>query len=259
MLLGRWVVTGSRQNLSLGSDPTAPASPPTVVETRFPAGLRAGTGPVSWKGWEVGDPAAIQKSKLYLSFWVKINGTDYENEPVGTKFGFIGYGIRPGGPDNSLYFVLKGVGRRVAKPRFQIRAAQQQGTERSLVQNADGRPLMTVGEWHQWEALLELNDMGAANGVLRVWIDRTLVIDYRNVVYIKPDRPFGFYMWKWNPTWGGRGPEPRSRDDFVFIDQVYMSGVPFANAPVPKDRAPGGGNKTGNLEHERPDTGSNDN
>jgi hypothetical protein len=85
---------------------------------------------------------------------------------------------------------------------------------------------MTTGEWHRWEVVMEVNTMGRADGVFRMWIDGTPIMDYHNVTYIVPGKPNRFFQWTWNPTWGGLN-ATKSRDDFIDIDHVYMSGVPF--------------------------------
>ncbi len=49
--MGTWYAFPHRNpNLTIVSDPTAPASPPSVCQNRFPAGLQGGRGPVDWAG-----------------------------------------------------------------------------------------------------------------------------------------------------------------------------------------------------------------
>ena len=84
---------------------------------------------------------------------------------------------------------------------------------------------MSVGSWHQWEMTFELNTLGQANGKFRMWIDGIEVLNYSDVVYIVGSNTAEFYGYKWNPTWGGTG-GTKTRDDFILIDHVYISGVP---------------------------------
>jgi hypothetical protein len=111
----------------------------------------------------------------------------------------------------------------------------QGGFNRNLKQNVDQAALMTCGEWHQWEIVLELNTLGSANGVFKWWIDGRQVMDHRNVTYVFGKNTNGFWNWKWNPTWGGTKGE-RTRDDYMFIDHVYMSGVPYDGPKVVGNR-----------------------
>ncbi len=225
---GEWYAFPKRsERLTLGQDSGAPASPPCVVRTIFPAGLRGGRGPVHFGGWEKLDGPAAEKSKVYLSLWIKIEGNSFENHGVGTKMGFIAYGRPTGGSRNQGTFMLSG---RNARPtvadRWLVQFNQQFPVNRNIRQNVGRRPLMTVGVWHQWEAVFELNRLGQDDGVLRFWIDGQLVMDYRNVRYIVPGDTVGFNLWIWNPTWGGMG-GVRSRIDVIVIDHVYLSGVRY--------------------------------
>jgi len=231
------------QNFKVIEDPTAPASPPIVIQTRFPANFEAGRGPVSWGGWDKGGSETGQKSKFYLSLWIKISGNDYENQAVGTKMGMIASAWNPlkGAGTQGILF-LNGTGKQRVAPAFKVEFHQEFNAamnppyhNRHLEQNADRRSLMTCGTWHQWEVVMELNTPGTANGVFRWWIDGTKVIDHSDMTYLFGKNLTGFWQWKWNPTWGGtKG--VRTKEDLVLIDHVYMSGVPY-NSPNPPSKA----------------------
>jgi hypothetical protein len=207
-------------------DTAAPESPPNVIQTKFKQGLNAGSAPVNMGGWDAaGSGAAGQKSKMYLSVWVKIVGPDYENQLVGTKLGFVGYAEASNSAANQGYWLLAGNGATSIQNSFQMSFFQQNNVTRRMNQNASTARLMTAGVWHQWEVVLELNTLGQANGVFKMWVDGTLIMNYSDVVYITTGETNRFFSWKWNPTWGGIG-GVRSRSDQINIDHVYMSGVP---------------------------------
>jgi hypothetical protein len=84
---------------------------------------------------------------------------------------------------------------------------------------------MTVASGITGRAVLEVNTLGQANGIFRWWIDGNLVLDYSDMVYIFSGNTSRFFSWKWNPTWGGTLGR-RTRDDFMAIDHVYLSGMP---------------------------------
>jgi hypothetical protein len=95
----------------INPDTSAPESPPNTMRSRFANGLSAGLGPVNFGGWDVAGVAqAGQKSKLYLSMWIKIEGQDYENQAFGTKMGFIGVGVPTSSAGTNVYFLLAGLG-----------------------------------------------------------------------------------------------------------------------------------------------------
>jgi hypothetical protein len=209
----------------INPDTTAPESPPNTIRTRFPQGLNGGSAPVNMGGWDVaGSGPAGQKSEVYISLWVKVLGPDYENHPVGTKMGFIAYGESPTLAQNQGVFRLKGSGGQSIMPSYRLEFHQQNHVARVLTQNGTQMP-MTMGSWHHWEAYLKLNTLGQANGIFKWWMDGNLAFDYSDVVYINTGNTNKFHGWKWNPTWGGTG-NVRTRDDFIALDHVYISGVP---------------------------------
>ncbi len=226
-----WARRQGKANLTFVEDPTAAASPPTVVRTRFPSGLKAGSGPVSFWGWDRARGRQGQKRALYLAMWIMIEGEDYFQNNNGTKMGFFGYGRdSEHSAANEGIIILNGGGKdHFTAGAFGLHFFQGGHIRpvRVLSQNKDERKLMTCGVWHQWEMVLELNDLGVANGTLRMWVDGTEIMNYGNVVYVTRENQNGFYGWKWNPTWGG-GKGPRTREDFMRIDHVYMSGIPYS-------------------------------
>ena len=212
-------------------DAAAPQSPPNVFQGKWPNGLPSGYTSIKFEGWDDasgGSNYGTEMSQVYLSMWIKLVGTDYENEPRGTKLGFFSYGESKAGAGNQGILFLKGTGAQTTASAWSLQFSQQDsasgGVDRD--QNVDTRQLMTSGEWHHWEIVLALNDPGTANGVFRWWIDGTMILDYANVVYRDAQRPLGFYCWKFWPYWGGFNPtDSKTRDDFVQIDHVYLSGI----------------------------------
>jgi len=229
-VLGSWYAyPQGNLNLTLRQDATAPQSPDSIISTRFYTGQPAGVGPVNWGGWDV---ANTQYRKLYFSLWIKILGPDYENQATGTKVGFIAVGRDPGGGQNELFFLLFNNTAQQGIFSSFLMELRQQGIPqpngqigRNLNQNVNRTMLMTAGVWHRWEAVFELNTMGQANGIFKMWIDGTQTHNYTNVTYITPTTPNGFNFFKWNPTWGGSG-GTRTRTDYMYIDHVYISGTP---------------------------------
>ena len=71
--------------------------------------------------------------------------------------------------------------------------------------------------------VLEANTIGISDGKIKMWIDGILVASYTDVFFRDAARPLGFYLWKWNPTWGGTG-GVKTQDDYIYLDHVYFSG-----------------------------------
>ncbi len=232
-VLGSWYAypPGGGNNLSIGVDPTAPQSPDSIIRTRYYVGMPGGVGPVDWGGWDAAGLTAGQKTKVYFSMWVKIEGPDFENQSSGTKAGFLAVG-RSGKGENELFFWLdNGTGAQAIQSNFQVLFKQQGIPQpngqitRNMGQNVSRQHLMTCGIWHHWETVMELNAIGQSNGIFKMWIDGVMTHNYSDVTYVTPSTPAGFHLFKWNPTWGGSG-GTRTRVDFIDIDHVYFSGVP---------------------------------
>ncbi len=228
-LIGQWYGPGpGTLNLSVVfPDLTAPESPPNVHRTRFPTGLKGGTGPTDWGGWDSQGLTAT-KSKIYFSMWLMIEGADYEQNNNGTKMGYFGFGRAVNSSaGNEGIIIMSGMGSQhyIASSFDFHYAVGGHLPAQSFNQNVDRRKLMTVGVWHQIEMVNVENTLGQANGILQMWIDGIQILNYTNMTYITSGNTAGFWSWRWNPTWGG-GLGPKTRDDYMRMDHVYISGVP---------------------------------
>ncbi len=204
-------------------DLTAPESQPNVLRTVYPTGFVAGRGPVYVEGWD--GTLSAQKSKLYVSVWIKIADSVFEAAPAVTKLGFIGYGQASSiGVNQGFFYIPNGLPPTIAS-RFKLGFIQQNHVSRGIPQNVNATALMTCNVWHQWEAVLELNTLGQANGILKMWIDGIKILDYSDMVYITNGNTNKFTRYTWNPTWGGLG-ATKTRTDKIDLDHVYLSGVP---------------------------------
>ena len=84
-----------------------------------------------------------------------------------------------------------------------VNVIQQAYMERKIPQNVDLEPVLTFGVWHRYEYLMVLNDIGKANGRLRMWMDGKLIMDYGDIEYRTAAYPSGFFGRRWDPIWGG--------------------------------------------------------
>lgn len=214
-------------DVTIQSANNAPRSPNSVIQTRFNTGLPGGSAPVDLGGWDATGLPAGEKSKVYLSIWLRIVGNDFENHPTGSKMGFIAYGRSVASGQNEGFFSLLGNGSQTPASSFRIQFNQQGPTLRVLPGNTGANATFTVGTWHHWEAVWELNSgPGVADGIFRWWQDGILIASYSDIVYLTQGNTVGFNLWKWNPTWGGQNGPVRTRPDYIQIDDVYLSGSP---------------------------------
>ena len=222
---GLWWQLGSGEpNDSVVQTGLTPQSPPWVMQTRFPAGLQSGSAPTAYGGWDRGE-GGTQLTKMYVSVWIRMLGTDFENQIVGTKIAFIGFGRDASTALNDGCLFIPGDGVQGVHSSFNLDFREQNNVARVLAQNRDTSKVFTIGQWHHFELALELNTLGAADGRLRWWVDNQLILDYSDVVYILPGATGGFQGFKIDPVWGGLG-GVRTRDDFMQVDHIYISGLP---------------------------------
>jgi len=214
--------------LTTGTDATAPHSPNTLVRGTWPAGMSAGTEPFSWSlgTWP-------EQKQLYMCFDLRLNansGGGFELENALDKFlGFVGGAEDPNtGAQNSFILGLPGqtTGTNTNPTNFRVAVFQQNGINaRYETLNGGSAPrLLTVGAWHKVEFLLQMNDVGVANGRVRIWVDDTPEVDVQNLTMRTSAIPHGFYSWKWRPTFGGRN-GAKLYTDTLDIDHGYISGI----------------------------------
>ena len=229
--LSDWRIS-SWGDISLRSDPTAPVPGTSVLDTRYPAGLPSGQAPVTMRAWAGGGGNGLtgpRYHRIYVSMWVKLSGTDFENQAVGTKLWYLGYGNN--NADNDAFLMLHGTGAtsRMSAMRVYTYISgtdDLDGPSHAHGQNLVNQALITAGRWHRIEVYMDQGTVDRANGVLRVWIDGTKVSEYTNVKYLDHRHGFtqGFFMWQWTPVWGGVG-GVRDREDHILLDQVHIAGA----------------------------------
>ncbi len=231
-LAGAWYAypQGDPDLLVVTPDLSAPQSPPNVFSVRFKLGLPGGAGPVNFGGWDVGTSAQGQRRAAYLSMWIKIVGADFENQSFGTKLGFLEYGPQASNQISQGIWLLKNNnGVQEVESNWKMTFYEEflgvpGQVNRILQQNKTPLAVMTAGTWHHWETVVVKNTVGQADGVFNWWIDGTQIIGHNDVVWVTSVDTTGFLSFKFNPTWGGSG-GARTRDDFLAIDHIYLSGI----------------------------------
>lgn len=223
-IVGCWWAYGS--GLSVRSDATAPSGG-DVLELTYPAGMQPGSGHGMFGGWAQA-PAPLEYREVYESGWFKIPSADFETQMVGVKlWGYWGVGS-PSISDNpvQLYMILQG-NEAVTAPMssWKIWFAQQNGISWRAEQNVNTGKLVRANTWHHYELAMKVNDIGASNGVMKVWIDGVQALSYQNILFRDSANPTGFFGRKWDPIWGGSGGAAKSRTDHLWVNSVYISGL----------------------------------
>ena len=192
--------------LSIVQDPSAPLSPPGVIQALFPQGSPGGRGPFRLNR-RFGRPY----SEFYLCMSTKLDSRFTNNGNSGTKFGFILTPYKTVGPYINL------------TPRMGINMESRKG---QLNRNMFGSFSIQRerGVWHRIELIVTGNQQGLSNGTVQMWADDRLVLNLRDVKFFYPDQEPAFEGITWNPTYGG-GRNPVPYDMYQWIDHWYMSGI----------------------------------
>ena len=222
---------------SLQADGSAPVSPTSVFQVEWPAGMHDGYGTLSWDGWNTNDVnTSTRLSQVYLTFWAKVPTPDYENQSTGTKLFYVEYGNTY--QNNEGFLMIDnnyGQGRTI-KPSWNLRMYFSQADDRTgvgdsglgLYQNVDGTRYFTCNAWHQVEMYLKANTVDQHDGIFRMWIDGHLVTEVLDQKYLDSRYGFtqGFFMLHMDPVWGGSIGDVKTRNDFIWYDHFYISGIP---------------------------------
>ncbi|HEX7937708.1 MAG TPA: hypothetical protein VF483_01880, partial [Gemmatimonadaceae bacterium] len=190
-------------------DSTSPATPGSVWQVRYPAGFGAGSAPATLT-YSLGGA-----TKVFVGTWWKANA-NWQGHPSNVnKIQFLfpssGYGDMylaaygpPGGP-----YELRSV---VQFPTFERKDALRPNRDPGLI---------TMGQWHRLEWLVQYSSPNAADGIVRWWLDGVLVGDYDNIRF-PPARLDNF---KLSPTWGGVG-GAKTQTDYYWYDHVFIARAP---------------------------------
>lgn len=197
--------------VTIVSDSSAPYSPPKVGQALFYAGFPSGSGPVDAERYLTGTSA----TQLYMSFWVKFSSNWYGNSSSVNKIFFIWIHDAP-----SVYLQAYGSGNAALYPL--VTTQNTPGDHDPWWANVNSSVQVVRGTWQRWEVLLVCNTAGNADGVLKWWVDGTLIGSYNNVQYASATQGHTWQTVAWNPTYGGGGPAVPA-DQYQRIDHIYVS------------------------------------
>ena len=82
--------------------------------------------------------------------------------------------------------------------------------------------------WYKVTLYFKLNKDGQRDGILKLWIDDTQIMDYSDVLFnagIDANTPFSCL--KFDPVWGGVGDPKPNATDYFYIDAVKIWAGPF--------------------------------
>jgi hypothetical protein len=219
-----------RANSEYMADASAPTGNGAVFQGKFPSGLEDGRAPWRFDCWGPGmseGGGTYQYDEIYVSFWLKIEGSDYQNQSVGTKVFYVGYGtdLR----HNDAYFMLDGTGSQATQTSARLRARLSTQDDNGDTSAMPVTPNLSskhvrVGEWTHVEVRMKINDIGSSNGELDTWVNGTHTTSINNWLYRSAISPRAFYHLQFTPVYGGYSGNVRTRNDYWRVDNLYISG-----------------------------------
>lgn len=217
-----WGVHSRNKLGSIVQDATAPITRQNVYQMLYPAGTTGGGGDVNRIGYRIDRQGSFQE--IYFSFPLK-HSRNWQGHSSGVnKVLYVGAAGKPASP---FYISAQGRGAEILNPQIRLQGQDNRpcGTSRTrnLGQNRNTSRKLVRGEWHLVEVYAKLNTPGRCDGVVRMWLDGHLVIDYNDVVLLNP----GESPWQWSrlnldPIWGGTRDTVR-QNMWKRIDHFYIS------------------------------------
>lgn len=188
-------------------DPSAPFSPPDVLEIVYPIGFAGGEAPGTM---QLTFPQAVRS--VYAGIWWKASNPWQGQDANVNKIQYI-FSQSSGSMFMALYGQPSGP--------FELRVFPQFSTSdlNWLTPNVSN-VAVSMGEWHRIEWLVtEGPTQSPPSGIVQWWLDGKLIGSYNNV----PLPPDAFQYYKVAPVWGGVGDVKRELDFFEY-DHVHVSG-----------------------------------
>jgi hypothetical protein len=210
-----WNIVNPNGYATIVADAGGSLTPPNVGQWKYPAGFAGGSAPA----------------------------TMYHALPPAFDEGFVGVMWKPSDPwqghstyVNKIFFLLGGACGNLIPIMYgppggpyQLRVAPEWGNWNWLTPNVNDVPV-ALGSWHRIELYFKYNTAGS--GIVRWWMDGTLIGDYTNVSFPGSGCLAEF---QFSPTWGGIG-DVKAETDYFWFDDAYISrpsGTPPPPPPPP--------------------------
>lgn len=184
-------------------DPTAPFSPPGVLQFLFASGFVAGSEP----GAEYFDPATPVTETYFAFRWKPSNPFQNESNSNVNKIAFLLTQA------SDIYLMMQAVGSRyriVVEPEFP-------GDTRVMAPNITDTTVI-LGQWHLIEWYVKCSSSPSTrDGLTKWWLDGVLQGSYTDLL-----TPGGFTEYQLAPTWGGLY-SVKSETDSYWFDHTRIS------------------------------------
>jgi len=232
-MAGQWKEssnTDKQANLSVVDDQDVSGG--KALRLQFPSGVPDGRSYTRFDGWgpTIDYGGANAYDELYMSFWLKVEGSGFENQTVGTKVFYISFGTNDRA--NESFMMLEGTYDDQAvmssmRPVYYITQMNADGTDpraaHKQAPNVDESKRIVAGRWAHVELYFRANSIDDSNGQFKMWVDGSLTHDLSNLRFRSAQNPLGFYHMQFTSVWGGDTDDVRTRNDWWRVANMYLS------------------------------------
>jgi hypothetical protein len=203
-----WSLASFGQNkVSLAQDASAPRSPSSVLQFRYPAG----DPDVGGEGAGARSYDTADYSQYYIAFWYKHSSNWVYHDSCYNKLLYFANNSSSG--DN------EGI---VHDCNGELAVTLQNDISERYESNFGGGYTMALGQWHFIEILMIGSTNGQSNGRLEWWVDGV----QRGRYLTQPFKSSGDAMFNGidlDPIWGG-GPQTAPATQYYWLDHLVVKG-----------------------------------
>ncbi len=219
-----------KKRFSLGTDASAPQSPPSIGVVTFESGY-SGEGitgcVVGYSGWA--------RSDAYVEFWFKVS-KNWQGHTSGVNKIFYLTDSSTTGGGNPFYFEVHGTGSNPlyfgitrqgsftpSQTLLEWNGAIPTGAPNEVTVNASDAQVVR-GKWYHIEVLVNGSTPGVANGAVQAWLDGKEILKYTNFETFPSSSDGTLNSLRWEPIWGGISNTNVTNTMEQYMDGIYLSG-----------------------------------
>lgn len=221
--LAGWWRWDPGNNISITSQSGVPGGNSNALQFRFPRGMTGGNSPgiISYGSENYGEYLRANGKlvdELFSAFYFKLSDGWQQTESGHQKLLYL-YQWDKNEQRNATVLFVNGQGGGPWNLHVHNEVAQD------LIESggwyfSNGAAKVHAGRWHKVEFYMKRSSSrGAPDGIYRVWLDGTLVVNVTNA-RLASESISEYHV---DPVWGGSG-GVKARDEYLWFSNFYLSG-----------------------------------
>lgn len=213
------IETGVRGSSAGFIDQSAPWSKPGVVRFVYPAGPAAGF----FTGTQANN-LPVATVKVYIAYNWRVSA-GFTMHPANLKVWYFYRNLSQ--TSGSIVIGLQpGLGANLSTGPFEFNGQPQTAGGPGLMRpNVAAAPSLMRDKWIHTEILAVMNtDPGISDGILKVWVDGVLALNYTNVRFSEGASPLEWRRANLDPYYGGNSPgHTILSEGYLFVDHAVIA------------------------------------